>query len=94
MFLSVWDIIYEMQWIQNILATYGILTILIIVLILLKTHKRTASSTSQEFKKRYFRCPSCKGIFAIKKSRYTPATLTCPECGKAGKIPSSITRPL
>ena len=38
----------------------------------------------------HFKCPSCNGIFAIKKSRgdnKKSIKMTCPNCGEIGYIP-------
>ena len=52
----------------------------------------------EEFEKRlegglyHFKCPTCKGIFAIKKSKGNnkkPTKMTCPDCGAIGVISSS-----
>ncbi len=62
--------------------------------------KKTAVSKDivEEFEKTlegklyHFKCPTCQGIFAIKKSSRNnkkPFTLTCPDCGTIGKISSS-----
>ena len=95
--LSLWDIIYERQWIQGILALYGILAILTIVLLFLRTQKKSTDANAvKEFEKTlegklyHFKCPNCNGIFAVKKSKRNnkkPFTLTCPDCGYIGKIP-------
>lgn len=96
--LSLWDIIYNQQWIQRILALYGILIIIVVVLLFLKTKKTTDIDTVREFEKtlegklQHFKCPNCNGIFAIKKSKHEnkkPFSLTCPDCGNIGKISST-----
>ncbi len=52
----------------------------------------------EEFKKtlkgglNHFKCPNCKGIFAIKRSKNNnkkPIKMTCPDCGILGIIPSN-----
>lgn len=97
--LSIWDIIYNQEWIQGILAVYGILIILAIVLLFLKTKEKSVETTPnvEEFEKTlkgklsHFKCPNCNGIFAIKKSKHNNKNafiLTCPDCGNVGKIPS------
>ena len=100
LFSSLFDIIYEKQWLQIILTLYAILIIFTIVLLFLKPTGKIVESrdTVEEFEKTlegrlyHFKCPNCNGIFAIKKSKHNnkkPFTLTCPDCGTVGKISSS-----
>ncbi|MCK5112201.1 MAG: hypothetical protein KAQ84_01545, partial [Thermoplasmatales archaeon] len=100
LFFSLWSIIYEDQWLQSILALYGILIILSVVLVSLSSKKKSTEfkHAIKEFEKTlegklyHFKCPSCSGIFAIKKSKRNnkkPFTLTCPDCGNVGTIPST-----
>jgi len=97
---SLFDIVYEKQWLQIILTLYAILIIFTIVLLFLKPTKKIVESGDivEEFEKTlkgklyHFKCPNCNGIFAIKKSKSNnkkPFTLTCPDCGTVGKISSS-----
>jgi len=96
--LSLWDIFYNQQWTQRILALYGIIIILVVVLLFLRTKKSTDVNTVKEFEKtlkgklQHYKCPNCNGIFAIKKSKQEnkkPFSLTCPDCGNIGKISPS-----
>lgn len=100
LFFSFWSIIYEDKWIKSILALYGILIILSVVLVYLSSKKKPKefNNATKEFKKTlggklyHFKCPNCNGIFAIKKSKRDnkkPFTLTCPDCGNVGTIPPS-----
>ena len=100
LFLSLFDIIYDKQWLQIILALYAVLIIFAIVLLFLKPTKKIAESKDivEEFEKTlegklyHFKCPQCEGIFAIKKSKHNnkkPFTLTCPDCGTVGRISGS-----
>ena len=95
---SLWDILYNEQWLERIIALYGIL-IIITVLFLVSTMKKKPAKIIpvDNFEKslkgplRHFKCPSCGGIFAIKKSKQNNKkafTLTCPDCGVTGVIPS------
>jgi len=97
LFLSLFDILYDKQWLQIILALYAVLIIFAIVLLFLKQTKKIAGSKDivEEFEKTlegklyHFKCPQCEGIFAIKKSKQNnkkPFTLTCPDCGTLGRI--------
>jgi len=92
--LSFWDIIYDEQWLERVIALYGILFVLAILFLISLTHKKP--STVEEFEKslkgalHHFKCPSCGGVFAIKKSKHDNKqafTLTCPDCGAVGLIP-------
>lgn len=95
---SLWAILYEDQWLQTILAVYGILIILDLVLVFLSSKKKLADfkHVVKEFEKtlegklHHFKCPSCNGIFAVKKSKRNNKKsfmLTCPDCGNVGRIP-------
>jgi len=97
LFISLWSIVYENQWFQNILAFYGILIILVAVLLFFSLKKKTTDIVHaiKEFEKtlqgklHHFKCPMCNGIFAIKKSKRNNKKsfiLTCPDCGNIGKI--------
>jgi len=100
LFFSLWSVIYEDQWFQSILALYGILIILAVVLVFLSSKKKSTDfkHVVKEFEKtlegklHHFKCPNCNGIFAIKKSKRNnkkPFALTCPDCGNVGTIPST-----
>jgi len=54
--------------------------------------------TIEEFEKSFkgglfhFKCPTCNGIFAVKKSKSNnkkPVKMCCPDCGAIGLIPSN-----
>jgi predicted RNA-binding Zn-ribbon protein involved in translation (DUF1610 family) len=95
---SIWDILYNEKWLLGIMALYGILLILTLLFLVSKERKKPAAEkTVDEFEKtlkgrlQHFKCPACGGIFAIKKSKHNnkkPFTLTCPDCGRTGTIPS------
>ena len=99
---SLWDIIYHEQWLERIIALYGILIILCVLFIVSKGRKQlVVKKTVVEFEKslkgklHHFKCPSCGGIFAIKKSKHNnkkPFTLTCPDCGMTGIVTSKPTQ--
>ncbi len=100
LFASIYDVLYEKQWLQIILALYAILFIFTILLLIVISTKKAAADKDmvQEFEKTlkgklyHFKCPNCHGIFAIKKSKRNnkkPFSLTCPDCGTIGKIASS-----
>jgi predicted RNA-binding Zn-ribbon protein involved in translation (DUF1610 family) len=99
--LSLWDILYQEHWMERIIALYGILIILTLLLTVSVGRKKPAEKkTVDEFEKtlkgtlHHFKCPSCGGIFAIKKSTQDnkkPFSLTCPDCGVTGTIPTTPT---
>jgi predicted RNA-binding Zn-ribbon protein involved in translation (DUF1610 family) len=95
---SLWDIIYHEQWLERILALYAILILLTFLFLVSHEKKKPVIKKNvDEFEKtlegklQHFKCPSCGGIFAIKKSSQDnnqSFTLTCPDCGMTGSIPS------
>jgi predicted RNA-binding Zn-ribbon protein involved in translation (DUF1610 family) len=102
LFFSLWDIMYHEGWLEWVAVVYGIL-FLVLVLFLVSTirKKSEVSSTVEAFEKslkgklHHFKCQNCQGIFAIKKSKHNNKkafTLTCPDCGTVGLIPSKPQR--
>jgi predicted RNA-binding Zn-ribbon protein involved in translation (DUF1610 family) len=99
---SLWDILYDEQWLVRIIALYGILLLLTFLFLVSREKKKPIPQKtvdtfekSLEGKLQHFKCPSCNGIFAIKKSNQNnkkPFTLTCPDCGMTGSIPSKPTQ--
>ena len=95
---SVYDIIYDKDWMIRTFAAWGLLVIITIVVIFLRFKKEEVpEGTVEEFEKTlkgglyHFKCPTCNGIFAIKKSKSNnkkPVKMTCPDCGAMGFIPS------
>lgn len=95
---SIWSVVYDDQWVQGIMAIYGILLILTLVIVYYIINKKSADvkqavekfEKSLEGKLHHFKCPGCNGIFAIKKSKRNNKksfSLTCPDCGYIGTIP-------
>jgi len=94
-----YDIIFEKEWMIIVLSFFGLILVLTIIFIILKYRKKPNTIvTIEEFEKRlegglyHFKCPTCKGIFAIKKSKGNnkkPTKMTCPDCGAIGVISSS-----
>lgn len=99
---SLWDIVYNEQWLERIIALYGILILLTFLFLVSREKKKPIQQKpvdeferSLEGRLQHFKCPSCGGIFAIKKSKSNNKqlfTLTCPDCGKTGSIPSKPTQ--
>ena len=97
LFLSFYDVIYGMDWFVITLVNYAILIILITLLLFFYSRRPTIPITVEEFEKRlmgglyHFKCPSCNGIFAVKKSKSNDTKeikMTCPDCGITGIIPT------
>jgi predicted RNA-binding Zn-ribbon protein involved in translation (DUF1610 family) len=96
--ISLWDIFNDQQWYQTILAIYGIILLLAIVMLFIGREEISKTDDTVkifektlEGKLHHFKCPSCDGIFAIKKSKANNKrsfTLTCPDCGTLGSIPA------
>jgi predicted RNA-binding Zn-ribbon protein involved in translation (DUF1610 family) len=101
---SLWDILYHEQWLERIIALYGILILLtFLFLVSREKKKKTYAKPIDDFEKslegrlQHFKCPSCGGIFAIKKSNQNnkqPFRLTCPDCGMKGSISSKPSQTL
>ena len=99
---SLGDILYNEHWLERIIALYGILIILTVLFLISAIKKKPAEKIKvDDFEKslkgtlRHFKCPSCGGIFAVKKSKQNNKkafTLTCPDCGITGVIPSEPSR--
>lgn len=95
---SLWDILYHEQWLERIVALYVILILLTFLFLISREKKKPVVQKSvDDFEKslegklQHFKCPSCSGIFAIKKSKHNNKKqfmLTCPDCGMTGFIPS------
>ena len=95
---SIWDIYNDQTWLQTIVALYGIIVILTIVLLFIGVKQTPFTMNNiKEFEKslegklHHFQCPNCNGLFAIKKSKRNNKqsfSLTCPDCGIVGTIPA------
>jgi len=94
---SIFGIVFGKDWQWIIVVTYIALVFLFIVLILMRVNQETKMSMSIEaFEKTlkgglyHFKCPTCSGIFAVKKTKRNdkkPVKMTCPDCGEIGYIP-------
>ena len=75
LFFSIFDILYDEQWLQIVLAVYAVLIIFTIVLLFFAPAKKTAVSKDivEEFEKTlegklyHFKFKNCQVLFAIKK---------------------------
>jgi predicted RNA-binding Zn-ribbon protein involved in translation (DUF1610 family) len=94
LFFSIFGVIFNKDWVLPILALFGLLFILTIIVIL-KSKKPSVDETTEEFEKTlegglyHFKCPNCSGIFAIKKSKQNNKKyfkMTCPDCGKVATV--------
>ena len=98
---TLWDLLYEQGWQQQLVAGYIILILLTLVVFIVQSEKTALSGISnsvREFEKTlegrlsHFQCPQCHGIFALKKSKennQNPVKLMCPDCGAIGVIPAT-----
>jgi len=96
MIFSIYDITTDRGWMTIMLASYAVLIIITIFLVLLRYKKDEVSAiTVDEFEKTlkgglyHFKCQTCSGIFAIKKSKRNNkkyVRMTCPGCGAIGVI--------
>ena len=95
---SIYDIIFDKGLIIVVLPIYAVILIVTIIAILLKSQKDVKLTTDvvEEFEKTlkgglyHFKCPTCNGIFAVKKSKSNNkkyVKMTCPDCGVVGVIP-------
>ena len=92
------DILFGYEWMVVLLALFVVLIALTLLLIIRNYQKRIGEDYSiEEFEKRlkgglyHFKCQTCNGIFAIKKSKSNNkkiVKMTCPDCGAIGYIPS------
>lgn len=99
LFFSVLGVVFNEDWIIPVLLLYVIWIILTFTLLLLKISKKGfRKNMVGEFEKTlkgglyHFKCPSCNGIFAVKKSKRNnkkPVKMTCPDCGNIGFIPTN-----
>jgi len=97
MIFSIYDIIFDKGWMAVILTAYALLIIITLtVVVFLRLQKEEVFvETVEEFEKtlkgglHHFKCPTCNGIFAIKKSKSNNkkhVKMTCPDCGAMGVI--------
>ena len=93
---SIYDIIYDKEWIVRTFAAYALIFVILIILIIYRLRKKEVNFvTVEEFEKRlkgrlyHFKCPICSGIFALKKTKSNNkkyVQMTCPDCGAIGVI--------
>ena len=98
LFFTFFDIIFNKDWIFFVLGLYMVLIVFsLLVFYYRNLIKKIPSLSIKEFEKMlkgglfHYKCPSCNGIFAIKKSKSNnkkPFLLTCPDCGFIATIPS------
>ena len=93
--LSIFDVMYDKQWIFFILPVYALIVIFAFYLLFLRKKKQEIyAEPVEEFVEttavlHHFKCPTCSGFFAIKKSKSNNKyiEMTCPDCGAIGVIP-------
>jgi predicted RNA-binding Zn-ribbon protein involved in translation (DUF1610 family) len=96
---SIYDIMLDKGLMIAVIVAYGVLIAFTVVLIILRFRKvEIVINAIEEFEKKlkgglfHFKCPTCEGIFAIKKSKRNdekPIKMTCPDCGVIGMVPSN-----
>jgi predicted RNA-binding Zn-ribbon protein involved in translation (DUF1610 family) len=94
---TLFNIYFEKNWETYLLITYGIIILFTLFLIYKRLENtKKIYNNIEEFEKTlkgglfHFKCPSCKGVFAIKKSKNNnkkTVKMTCPDCGIIGIIP-------
>jgi predicted RNA-binding Zn-ribbon protein involved in translation (DUF1610 family) len=95
---TIYDILFDEEWTYILIVSYFVIIFFILVLTYIKiSERKTKSSISiEKFEKflkgglYHYKCPSCNGIFAIKKSRENnkkTVRMICPDCGITGNIP-------
>ena len=94
--LSFWDTLFEKGWMYKILLTYAVLLLATIIFVLLSFKKpKPTNNKIKDFKKSlkgelyHYKCPECKGIFALKKSHsiiHKSFKMNCPDCGRIGIV--------
>lgn len=95
---SLWGLLFEKMWMYYVAAAYVLLIVICLILFLtIFVKSKNKAVTIEEFEKSlkgglyHFKCPLCRGIFAIKKSTANnkkPIKITCPDCGEIGIIPA------
>jgi len=93
---SIYDIMLGKGLIIAVIAAYVVLIALTIFLKFFRFRKgEIVINTVEDFEKKlkgglfHFKCPTCEGIFAIKKSKRNdekPIKMTCPDCGAIGMV--------
>lgn len=94
---SLFDIVFNLSFMMLILILYMILLILSFTLILYyKFFHKKGFNKIKQFEKTlegelyHFKCQTCNGIFAIKRSKSNnnkTIKMSCPDCGEIGFIP-------
>lgn len=95
---SIFDIVYDKGWMYISLGVFLAVILLTVILVFIRLREMHVSISSiEEFEKTlkgglyHYKCPTCNGIFAIKKSKKNnkkTVKMTCPDCGAIGVIPS------
>ncbi|MEF8847600.1 MAG: hypothetical protein V5A68_00500 [Candidatus Thermoplasmatota archaeon] len=93
--LTIVDIMLQRNWTQEIIAAYFLILFTTIILIYLKSRAFSLKKSVKNFEKTlkgglyHFKCPICKGIFALKEtddSNKKIFTMNCPKCGTKGLV--------
>jgi len=93
---SIYDIMLDKGLVIAVFVAYAILIALTVYLLIMRLRKGEVKINNvAEFEKKlegglfHFKCPTCEGIFAIKKSKRNdekPIKMTCPDCGAIGVV--------
>lgn len=96
---SVYDVIFNLGLIVVSIAAYLVIIFFFLFLIYKRSKTKIVPvemDVVEEFEKTlkgglyHFKCPTCNGFFAVKKSRGDNkqyVKMTCPDCGAVGVIP-------
>ena len=94
---SITDILLDKGWMIRTFASYAVIVVIAIIIFTLRLKKEEVEvDVVEEFEKTlkgglfHFKCPTCSGIFAVKKSKSNDdkyVKMACPDCGSIGFIP-------
>jgi predicted RNA-binding Zn-ribbon protein involved in translation (DUF1610 family) len=97
LFFVIYDIVFDSGLFIVTILIFIFLIFITFVLLLMKIQRQNTNiDIFKEFEKKlsgglfHFKCPTCDGFFAIKKSKRNnkkPLKMTCPDCGAFGIIP-------
>jgi predicted SprT family Zn-dependent metalloprotease len=95
--ISLFDIVFNFSLMLTLIILYMILLILSFTLIIIYKYSNVKGLNNiKQFEKTlkgglyHFKCQTCNGIFAIKRSKSNnnkPIKMSCPDCGEIGFIP-------
>ena len=93
---SIFDILFDIGLFFIPIIIFVVVIVLFFIFLFLEKQKKGVTfDILKDFEKKlkgglfHYKCPTCNGIFAIKKSKKNnkkPLKLTCPDCGAFGII--------